>query len=89
MAGGNGASVVPINKELLRDVQVVLDAKLGQTTLTVGELSGLKSGSVLTLDRSLADHVDLYLAGSLVARGEIVAVGDNFGVRLIEVAAEK
>jgi flagellar motor switch protein FliN/FliY len=80
--------LVPITGQLLRDVQVVIDARLGRTELTVAELMALKRGAVVTLDRSLADHVDLYLDGALIARGEIVAVGDKFGVRITDVAEE-
>jgi flagellar motor switch protein FliN/FliY len=78
--------LAPLNAELFRGVRVLLDARLGETTMTVDEVMALKSGSVVTLDTSLADRVDLYLNGSLVARGEIVAVGDKFGVRIVEVA---
>lgn len=77
----------PIDGDLLRDIPVTLDARLGQAEMTVAELMALKSGSVVTLDRSVADHVDLHLNGVLVARGEIVAVGDQFGVRIIEIAS--
>lgn len=80
---------VPIGEELLREVQVALDVRLGRSILTVGELMVLKRGSVVTLDRSLADQVDLCLNGTLVARGELVAVGDKFGVRILEIASEK
>lgn len=77
-----------INVALLGDVEVVLEARLGETQLTVGELTSLEPGSLLTLDRSLADHADIYLNGKIVARGEIVAVDKNFGVRITEIAQQ-
>ena len=80
------AALVPINSELLGGVRVSLEARLGQTGMTVEGLMALKKGAVVTLDTSLADHVDLHLNGALVARGEIVAVGDHYGVRIVEIA---
>lgn len=72
---------------LLRGVEVSLEARLGRAEMTVEAMMGLKAGSVVTLDASLADHVDLYLNGTVVARGEIVAAGDRFGVRIIDIPA--
>lgn len=80
------AKLAPINSDLLRGVQVALEARLGTATLTVEQMMALKSGSVVNLDTGLGDHVELYLNGSLVARCEIVAVGDKFGVRIVEIA---
>ena len=75
-----------IDGDLLRDVQVSLEASLGQADMTVAELMALKSGSVVTLASSLAEPVELLLNGTVVARGEIVAVGEHFGVRITEIA---
>lgn len=77
-----------IDNELLRGVRVALEARLGESPMTVEEMLGLKAGAVVTLDAGLADHVELYLNDTLVARGEIVAVGDKYGVRIIEIAPE-
>lgn len=76
-----------ISGELLRGVRVSLDVRLGQAAMAVEEMMALKSGSVVTLQTGLADYVDLYLNETLVARGEIVAVGDKYGVRIVEIAA--
>ncbi len=54
--------------------------------MTVEQLMALKQGSVVTLEASLADRVELFLNDALVARGEIVAVGDKFGVRIVEIS---
>lgn len=79
--------IAPINADLFRGVEVSLEARLGQARMTVADMMALKSGSVVTLDTGLADHVDLYLNDKLIARGEIVAVDDRFGVRILEIAA--
>jgi flagellar motor switch protein FliN/FliY len=76
----------PINSELLQGVRISLEVRLGEAPMTVAEMLALKSGAVITLDTGLADHVELYLNDALVARGEVVAVGEKYGVRIIEIA---
>jgi len=80
------ATLVRINGELLRGLRVSLEARLGEARMTVEQLMALKQGSVVTLETSLADRVELFLNDALVARGEIVAVGEKFGVRIVEIA---
>ena len=70
----------------LHDVEVRLEARLGEVAVTVAHLSSLVPGSVMTLDHSLSDPIELRLNGAVVARGEIVVVEDYFGVRIVEVA---
>ncbi|MGQ5524415.1 FliM/FliN family flagellar motor switch protein [Chitinimonas sp. PSY-7] len=76
---GIGASL-----QIIRNVKVKLTARLGGTELSVGELMDLKESAVLKLDRLLDDPIDLLLDGHVVARGQLVAVGDSFGVRVTE-----
>lgn len=71
---------------LIDDVEVELAAFVGEARMTVAELGALKHDSVVPLDASLNRAVELRLNGSVVARGELVAVGDKFGVRLTEIA---
>lgn len=87
LSSATGGSLVPIDNELLRGVKVTIDAVLGRGEMTADMMMSLKPGSVVTLDASLADQVELFLGESLVARGEIVAVGDHYGVRIVDVAA--
>jgi flagellar motor switch protein FliN/FliY len=75
-----------IDEALLGDIKVEVEARLGRATMTVDELTALKTGAVVTLETGLADHVEIYLNDASIARGEIVAVGDKFGVRIIELA---
>jgi flagellar motor switch protein FliN/FliY len=71
---------------LIQDVEVALEAYVGEARLTVAELNAMKPGSSITLDAALNRAVELKLNGVMVARGELVAVGDSFGVRLTEIA---
>lgn len=81
-----GATLLGGNLRLLDGVQVHLSVMVGEARTTVGELMALKESSVLKIDRP-ADHpVDVILNGSVVARGQLVVVDDNFGVRITEIA---
>jgi len=75
-----------IDPKLIETVGVSLEAFLGEARMTVGELTALKPDSVVSLDASLGQAVELRLNGVPVARGELVAAGDSFGVRLTEIA---
>lgn len=82
-----GADAPPpgIDPDLIAAVEVELEAVLGKTKISVAELMKLQKGSTLALDSSLERDVELRLNGVTVARGELVAVGDQFGVRILEI----
>jgi flagellar motor switch protein FliN/FliY len=75
-----------VSSKLIENVGVQLEAFLGGAPMTVAELTGLAAGAVVTLDAQLNTPVELRLNGVAVARGELVAVGEKFGVRLTEIA---
>ncbi|MGH7729613.1 MAG: flagellar motor switch protein FliN [Vulcanimicrobiaceae bacterium] len=77
------------NLDLLMNVSLALSAELGRCKLRVSEVSALGKGSVVALDRVAGDPIDLLVNGRLVARGEVVAVDERFGVRITEVVARK
>jgi flagellar motor switch protein FliN/FliY len=85
----NGEEAKPaqrMSNDLLRGIRVSLEARLGEASMTVDDMMALGPGSIVPLETALADHVDLYLNGTLVARGEVVAVGEKFGVRIVDIA---
>lgn len=75
-----------INPRLIDTVNVTLEAYLGEARMTVAELTALNQGAVVPLDAALNQSVELRLNGVTIARGELVAVGDSFAVRLTEIA---
>ncbi|MBX9813391.1 MAG: FliM/FliN family flagellar motor switch protein [Sphingomonas sp.] len=75
-----------VNPEIVGAIQVTLEALLGEARVTVAELTALKSGATLALTAPLNHPVELRLNGAVVARGELVAVGDHFAVRLTDVS---
>lgn len=73
--------------DMLGEIAVKVEIQLGTARLTIKELMALQSGSLLTLDQHLMQDVDVLLNERVVARGEVVAVGDRFGVRIKELGA--
>lgn len=77
---------IGLASKFIGNVGVSLEAYLGGAKMTVAELMKLKQSSLVPLDAALNQAVELRLNGVAVAKGELVAAGDNFAVRLTEVA---
>lgn len=73
------------NIDLLAGLQMNVTVELGRTELTVSDVLGLGPGSVIELDRLAGEPVDILVNDRLIARGEVVVVDENFGVRVVEV----
>lgn len=82
--GPGAAPGVAGDLDLLADVQLSVTVELGRVRLKVRELLRLVEGSVLELNRAAGAPVDVLVNGSLVARGEVVVVDDELGVRVTE-----
>jgi flagellar motor switch protein FliN len=79
--------VEPASAELERlyDVPVELAVEIGRTKMTIRETLSLGPGSIVTLDRTAGEPVDLLVNGKPVARGEVVVIDGEFGLRVTEV----
>ncbi|GHH19315.1 flagellar motor switch protein FliN [Sphingomonas sp. AAP5] len=75
------------NFRLLQDVDVKLTVEIGSTSLTLRELLALGETSVIELDRQANELLDVLVNGTLIGRGEVVMVGDHFGVRMTELVS--
>ena len=75
--------------ELLLDIELEAALRFGCKELPLGEILDLGPGDVVQLDRNVADPVDLIVGDKIVARGEVVLVNGNFGLRVTEVAAPR
>lgn len=78
-------SVTHQSIDLLAGLQMNVTVELGRTELTVAEVLGLGPGSVIELDRLAGEPVDILVNDRLIARGEVVVVDENFGIRVVEV----
>ncbi|WP_127783032.1 flagellar motor switch protein FliN [Rhodococcus sp. X156] len=83
--GGMGAQQIRRGLDLLRDVHMEVTAQIGATRMTVNELLTLTDGAVVELDRAAGAPADLLVNGHLIARGEVVVVDENFGLRITEI----
>lgn len=75
------------NLDLLLDVELGVTLRFGERRLLLREILELSSGAVVELDRQVHEPVDLLVDNHLVARGEVVIVGGNYGIRVTEVAS--
>ncbi len=69
----------------LSDVPMELSVEIGRAHMTVGETLQLRPGSVITLERLAGEPVDLLVNGTPIARGEVVVVDEQFGLRVSEI----
>ena len=69
----------------LSAVPVELSVEIGRSRMSVGETLELREGSVVTLDRMAGEPVDLLVNGIPIARGEVVVIDEQFGLRLTQV----
>src|SRR5579862_1844893 len=69
----------------LSAVPVDLTVEMGRTRMTVGETLELRQGSIITLNRMAGEPVDLLVNGTPIARGEVVVIDEQFGVRITDV----
>lgn len=66
---------------LLENIGVKLSVEVGRAELTIRDLLRLSEGSVIELDRLAGDPLDVLVNGTLIAKGEVVMVGERFGIR--------
>lgn len=72
--------------DLLRDVDVRLSVELGRTDMKLKDVLALGEDSVVMLERLTDELLDVLVNGKLIAKGEIVADGGRFGLRIVEMA---
>ena len=74
-----------VNLEVILDVPVTLSMEVGRTRIPIRNFLQLNQGSVVELDRTAGEPLDVYVNGTLVAHGEVVVVNERFGIRLTDV----
>ncbi|MFY9675127.1 MAG: FliM/FliN family flagellar motor switch protein [Terriglobales bacterium] len=70
--------------ELLLDVNLALTLRFGQRDLTLREILDLNAGSVIELDRAVEEPAELLLGDKVIARGQVVTVDGNYGLRITD-----
>jgi flagellar motor switch protein FliN/FliY len=97
IAAAPGASFAPAGDagvpnqrlELLRTVEMDVNAELGRTRMTVNDLLGLRAGAIIELDRAAGAPADVLVNGHLVARGEVVVIDENYALRITQIVSDE
>ncbi|HTS87704.1 MAG TPA: flagellar motor switch protein FliN [Gemmatimonadales bacterium] len=71
----------------LLDVSLPVAIEFGRTHMTVQEVLELGSGSVIQLDRMVGEPIDIYVSDRKLAEGEVVVIGEHFGVRITRITS--
>ncbi|AAX16794.1 flagellar motor switch protein FliN [Borrelia hermsii] len=77
--------VDPSNLGLLMDVSMQVTVELGRTERKIKDILGMSEGTIITLDKLAGEPVDILVNGKVVAKGEVVVIDENFGVRITEI----
>lgn len=76
---------IPVNIGLLMDVPLQATVELGRTKMPIKEILDLGVGSIIELDKLAGEPVDLVVNGKLIAKGEVVVIDENFGLRITDI----
>lgn len=82
---GQTEGTLPRGMELILDIPLDVTVELGRVRMLIKDVLELASGSIVELDRVAGEPVDLLVNGRLIAKGEVVVIEDNFGIRITEI----
>ncbi|MDX8152852.1 flagellar motor switch protein FliN [Patulibacter brassicae] len=88
LSGAAPTTTVEDDLARLHDVPVELAVEIGRTTMTLGQALRLGPGSIVELRRIAGEPVDLLAGGKPIARGEVVVVDEEFGLRITEMVTD-
>lgn len=81
----NGRSGEVASLDILHDIPLEISVELGRVRMVVKDVLDIAAGSIIEIDKAAGEPVDVLVNGRLVARGEVVVIEDNFGVRITEI----
>lgn len=70
---------------VLENIEVEMSIEVGRTEITISDLLRLNEGSVVELDRLAGEPLDILVNGTMIAKGEVVMVGERFGIRFSDI----
>ncbi len=76
------------NLDFLLDVPLEVSVELGRTHMIINKMLQLTQGSVVELEKTAGESVEVYVNNKLLAKGEVVVVNDRFGVRITEIISQ-
>ena len=84
--GGNPTPTPqPENIDLIMDVPLEVTVELGRTNKSISEILEFKPGTIVELNKATGSPIDVLVNGKLVARGEVVVIDENFGIRIVDI----
>ena len=85
-AGGSEVKGLDADKlKVLENIEVDMSIEVGRTEISIRDLLRLNEGSVVELDRLAGEPLDILINGTMIAKGEVVMVGERFGIRFSEI----
>lgn len=85
LGGGGGSAAAGSSIDIIADIPVRVTVELGKTRKSVSEILALTNGAVIELDKMAGEPVDILVNGKLIAKGEVVVIDENFGVRITDI----
>lgn len=79
----------PQNIAKVANVEVTLSAELGKAKLQLQDVIEYDTGSIITLDKTSNDPINIYVDDILIAKGKIVAIEDTYGIKIVEIVENK
>ncbi len=73
------------NLDFILDIPLRVTVELGKSKVVIKDLLQMAQGSVIELDKLAGEPLDVYINGKMIARGEVVTVGEKFGIRLTDI----
>jgi flagellar motor switch protein FliN/FliY len=82
-----GAGLVsgPQQFNMVHDIPLKVSVELGHTTKPISEILDFSTGTVIVLEKAVGDPVEILANGKLIARGEVVAIEESYGVRITDI----
>lgn len=89
LASPPGLERLKISFAYLGEIAVLVEAQLGRATLKIKDILGLREGSVIELEKAAGESADVLVNHQPFARGEVIVIGNNFGVRIDSICEER
>jgi len=87
IGGATGGSASKNGVDLILDVQLQVSVELGRSAMSVREVLAMGPGSVVELEKHAGEPVEVVVNNKIIARGEVVVIDENFGVRITEIVS--
>ena len=85
LKGNNASPMEKYDLDLILDIHLDVSVELGRVKILVNDLLQLGQGSIIELNKSVGEPLEIYINNKLIARGEVVVVDESFGIRVTDI----